>query len=58
MIRALCLLSLLAVAACGVDGEPVRPEANLNVGIGSGGIHTGGTVGLSKGPLSVGVGVF
>ena len=58
MIRALCLLSLLAVAACGVDGEPIKPQANLNIGIGDGGVRTGGTIGVSSGAVSVGVGVF
>ena len=58
MIRAFCLLALLAVAACGADGEPVQPSANLSIGVGSGGVHAGGTIGVTKGPLSVGVGVF
>ncbi|MEL6452557.1 MAG: hypothetical protein AAFQ19_14970 [Pseudomonadota bacterium] len=58
MIRAATVLALLALAACGADGEPVQPNAGLSIGIGSGGVHVGGTVGVTKGPLSVGVGVF
>jgi len=58
MIRAMCVLALLAVAACGADGEPVQPHGSINIGVGSGGVHAGGTVGVSRGPLSVGVGVF
>ncbi|WP_299138164.1 hypothetical protein [uncultured Tateyamaria sp.] len=58
MIRALCLLSLLSLAACGVDGEPLKPHGAMNVGIGSGGVNAGATVGVTKGPLTVGVGVF
>ena len=58
MKRALCLVALLSAAACGVDGEPVRPSANLAIGVGSSGVNAGGTIGVSKGPLTVGVGVF
>ena len=58
MKRALCVLALMGIAACGVDGEPVRPTANVGVAIGSGGVQTGGTIGVSRGPLSVGVGIF
>ena len=58
MKRALCVLALLSTAACGIDGEPVRPTANVGIGIGSGGVHAGGTIGVSRGPLSVGVGIF
>ena len=59
MIRhTVILLSLLALAACGADGEPVQPNAGIGIGFGSGGVHVGGTVGVSRGPLSVGVSVF
>jgi hypothetical protein len=58
MTRAFCLLCLIVLAGCGADGEPVHPRASIGIGIGSGGIHAGGTVGVTKGPLSVGVGVF
>ena len=46
-------LSLAALAACGADGEPVQPSANLNIGISNSGIHTGASVGLRKGPLGI-----
>jgi len=60
MIRALALLALIGLAACGADGEPVQPETSVGIGIGlnSGGIHVGGTVGVTRGPLEVGVSVF
>ncbi|MEO0401180.1 MAG: hypothetical protein AAF214_02280 [Pseudomonadota bacterium] len=58
MTRAFCLLAIVALAACGVDGEPVQPTGAVSVGIGSGGINAGGTIGVRKGPLSVGVGIF
>jgi hypothetical protein len=58
MIRVLSILSLLAVAACGADGEPVQPHGGINIGIGSNGVSAGGVVGVSRGPLSVGVSLF
>lgn len=58
MKRALCLVALIALAACGVDGEPVQPRANIGIGIGSGGVSAGGSIGVSQGPLTVGVGIF
>lgn len=58
IIRAFAVLSLLALAACGADGEPVQPDASIGIGIGSGGVHAGGSVGISRGPLRVGVSLF
>lgn len=58
MIRSLSVLALLGLAACGVDGKPIQPSADVNVGVGSGGVRTGGTIGVSQAPISVGVGVF
>ncbi|MEL6809485.1 MAG: hypothetical protein AAFO97_17065 [Pseudomonadota bacterium] len=58
MKRALCLIAMLGLAACGVDGEPEQPiDTSIGIAIGSGG-HVGGTIGVSRGPLSVGVGIF
>ncbi len=50
------LLGLLALAACGADGDPVRPTAAVEVGFGSDGADIGGVVGVSDGPVSVGIG--
>lgn len=50
------IVGLVAVAACGADGEPFKPHANANIGIGSGGVHTSGSVGLSNGNVSISVG--
>lgn len=58
MIRIFSVIAVLGLVACGVDGEPLQPSANLNVGVGSGGVYTGGTIGVSQGPISVGIGVF
>ncbi|SIT78260.1 hypothetical protein [Pontibaca methylaminivorans] len=54
----LLVLAALALAACGVDGEPVRPSVGAGVGISSGGrIHTGGSIGLHRSPVSLHLGV-
>ncbi|WP_199913631.1 hypothetical protein [Tateyamaria sp. Alg231-49] len=58
MKRAFCLIATLALTACGVDGEPEQPVyTDVGIAIGSGG-HVGGSIGVSRGPLSVGVGIF
>lgn len=49
----LCLLAITTLAACGVDGEPIRPSLNAGVGVSDSGVHTNGRVGLHKGPFSV-----
>ena len=54
-MRKLLALSFLALAACGADGEPVRPEYNGNVTLSSSGVHAGGGVSVRKGPFSIGV---
>ncbi|MEL6100670.1 MAG: hypothetical protein AAFV87_05590 [Pseudomonadota bacterium] len=58
MIRVLPIIALLFVASCGVDGEPVRPTADVAVGVGSSGVHAGARVGVESGPVRVSVGVF
>ncbi len=58
MARVLIVLGVVAlVSACGVDGEPVRPSLNAGLGISGSGIHLGGAVGVSKGPVTVSVGL-
>ncbi|MFD1343522.1 hypothetical protein [Litorisediminicola beolgyonensis] len=51
------LLALAVLAGCGADGEPVRPTYGATVSVGSDGVRTGASVGLRKGPLSVGLGL-
>ena len=58
MIGVLTLLALVGLAACGADGEPVQPDASVGIGVISGGIHVGGTVGVTRGPLRVGASFF
>jgi hypothetical protein len=45
MRRILAVLSLAALAGCGVDGEPVRPSLNTTIGVGNNGVSaaTGAT---------------
>ena len=49
----LAILTAFALAACGVDGEPVQPTMNVGVGVGSGGVHGWGSLGLHQGPVSL-----
>ena len=52
------LIGALLLAGCGADGDPVRPTMTAGVGVSAGGdVHTGGNVGLHKGPVSLYVGV-
>ncbi|MCG7627031.1 hypothetical protein MHM88_04390 [Epibacterium sp. MM17-32] len=58
MTRVLMVLGVAAfLGACGVDGEPVRPSLNAGLGISNSGIHLGGALGVSKGPVTVSVGL-
>ena len=56
MTRILSVLSLAALVACGVDGEPIRPSVNTTVGVGSGGVSasTGATWTTGRTSITVG----
>ncbi|WP_299151410.1 hypothetical protein [uncultured Tateyamaria sp.] len=58
MIRTLLVLACLALAACGADGDPIEPAGSVAIGIGSEGLSAGGSIGVRRGPLQVGVGIF
>ena len=51
------LTALAFLAACGVDGAPLRPSATVGVGIGTSGVTLGGKASVAKGPVSVSVGL-
>ncbi|ARU02138.1 hypothetical protein [Yoonia vestfoldensis] len=57
MTRLALIAAFAALAACGADGPPITPSANLGLSLGSGGIGTYGSVGASSGRVSVGVGL-
>jgi hypothetical protein len=50
-------VALALLAACGVDGPPVRPSVGATVGAGSHGVHTRVHTGARVGNVNVGVGV-
>ena len=56
-MRYLPLFAFLFAAACGADGEPIQPVANLGLGIGPGGAHVGARIGVRQGPVAVTVGL-
>lgn len=58
MMRVIAFGVLTSLAACGVDGEPVKPTLNAGVSIGSGGVSQNVSVGARKGPFSVNWGLF
>lgn len=53
----LSLLALLTLAACGADGEPVRPTAATEVTYSSSGVYAQARVGITRGPLTVTLGL-
>jgi hypothetical protein len=57
-MRALAILGLLVLTACGADGPPLRPSAGVGIGVGSNGdVDVGGRFGVTDGTLSVGIGL-
>ena len=50
-------LAFVTLASCGADGDPIRPSYNANVSVGSGGVNTNVGVSVSKGPVTIGVGL-
>lgn len=57
-MKRLCAALMLALlAGCGVDGEPIAPSMNANVGAGPHGVSGSAGVTVKNGPLSVGWGV-
>jgi predicted small lipoprotein YifL len=56
-MRIAALLGLLALAACGADGPPMRPSAGVGASVGSDGTDLDGPFGLTDGTFSVGLGL-
>lgn len=57
MKRLFAVVMMAGLAGCGADGEPIRPKAQANVGVGSNGVT--GSVGttLTRGNVSFGLGI-
>ena len=49
------VIAFLALAACGADGEPIRPEARSTVTLSNDGIGVSTGVRVRRGPVAVGV---
>ena len=57
MKHVLAILALAALTGCGVDGEPIPPSMNANIGLGPGGVSASTGLTVTKGPVAVGWGV-
>ena len=57
MAGVLALTAIMGLAGCGADGEPIRPTAQANVGVGDRGVNGSVRTGLISGNLSVDVGM-
>lgn len=57
MKRIFLVIGLMTLAACGADGAPFVPTANLGLNIGPNGVTPGASLGASNGTVSVGVGL-
>ena len=57
MKYAMILTLLAGLAACGADGEPITPSAKVNLGVGANGVTARSNVGVTKGPVSIFVGL-
>ncbi|MCF6444349.1 hypothetical protein [Nereida sp. MMG025] len=56
-MKKLIVLAALALAACGADGEPVKPTGGVNVNVGPNGVRTSASVGAKAGPVNVRIGL-
>ena len=54
-MRILASLLLMILAACGADGDPIRPSVNTTVDISNKGVSTRTGVSVGQGPVRVGV---
>ena len=57
MKRSVAALMLLALAACGADGEPVKPRVNGTVTLSNTGVSAGTSVSVGRGPFGLGLGL-
>ena len=55
MTRIAAILGLLALVACGADGEPVTPSVNTTVSVTPSGVSASTGVAIRKGPVTLGL---
>ncbi len=53
MRTVLAMIALVALAACGADGEPVRPSMNAGVAVTPSGVHPSVSLGTKVGPVNL-----
>jgi len=53
MRTVLAMIALATLAACGADGEPVRPSMNAGVTVTPSGVHPSASVGTKVGPVNL-----
>ncbi|MDA9224924.1 hypothetical protein N9P17_08495 [Tateyamaria sp.] len=58
MIRVVAFLVLVSLAACGVDGRPLLPLSSSKMPDDQSDVDKDGTIGVSQGSISVGIGVL
>ncbi len=51
------LVVLGLLAACGADGDPVRPSMTTHVGVGSSGVHSSTSISATTGNVSLTLGL-
>lgn len=55
MKRIALMIALGALTACGADGDPLQPNANLGLSIGPNGVSPNASVGATTGNVTVGL---
>lgn len=56
-MKTILFLAVAALAACGVDGEPMRPQASGTVSLGNDGLRSSGALSATNGTFTIGVGL-
>lgn len=55
-MRLIAMLSLVTLALAGCEQCAPGPHTNVNVGVGTGGVHGGVSVGQRCGPINISIG--
>jgi predicted small lipoprotein YifL len=54
-MRIVVVLALMALAACGAEGDTITPSANVGLNIGPDGVTPQASAGITAGILSLGI---